>query len=192
MRQGLTHCSGGVRGGRAAEWQHVSVRKATMSSREKSVKGMIRRRFAETGNPATILLQRRGTFAASLVEQGVNVDNLGNLPFLPWAAFEEAVRVIVRNGGKARRGDAMRSRLGDAGLSLDSVEGHVARVVYGKRTGDVVFRRISPISAILVWAGICQSRPRELALVPVGTIDTCSLTKRLTATRKSGARRQRR
>ena len=167
------------------------MQKAAMTSRVGLVKQMIRRRFAETGNPTTIPLQRGGTFAATLVGQGVNVDNLGNLPLLRWAAFEEAVRVIVRNGGRARRGNAMTSRLGDAGLSLDSVEGHVARVVYGKRTGDAIFRRISPIAAILVWAGICYSRPRELVLVPVGAIDTCTLTERSTETRKSGARRQR-
>jgi hypothetical protein len=57
--------------------------------------------------------------------------------------------------------DAMNSRLGDEGLPLDSVEGYVAHVVDGKQVGESVFRRISPIAAILVWAGICDSAPGE-------------------------------
>lgn len=124
----------------------------------------IRQKFAEIGTPAVIPLQRKSTFTATLSEEGVTVDNLGVLPLLPWAAFDEAVRIIALNGGKALRGDAMTSRLGDPGLPLDSVEGHVAYAVYGKRPGDSVFRRISPIAAILLWAGICRSEPGELLL----------------------------
>lgn len=145
----------------------VGVQKSVLPIRAGAVKNMIKRRFAEIGSPATIPLQRRGTFTATLVDRGVNVDNLGNLPLLPWATFDEAVRVIIRNGGRALRGNAMMSRLGDSGLPLDSVEGHVAYAVYGKRPGDMVFRRISPIAAILLWAGICRARPRELVLAPV-------------------------
>ena len=139
----------------------------TMSVKVGPFEQAIRQRFAEIGNPAVIPLQRRGVFSAKLVEEGVIVDNLGNLPLLPWAAFDEAVRVIVRNGGRALRGDAMRSRLGDPGLPFDSVEGHVAHSVYGKRSGDAVFRRISPLAAILLWAGICHSKPRELVMASV-------------------------
>ncbi len=135
-----------------------------MSVKAGPVEQAIRRKFAEVGNPAVISLQRKGTFSAKLVEEGVIVDNLGNLPLLPWAAFDEAVRVIVRSGGRALRGNAMQSRLGDPGLPLDSVEGHVAHSVYGKQSGDTVFRRISPMAAILLWAGICHSKPRELVM----------------------------
>lgn len=130
----------------------------------RTIERAIRQKFADVGNPAVITLQRRGTFNASLVQGGVIVDNLGNLPFLPWVVFDEAVCVIVRNGGRALRGDAMQSRLGSPRLPLDSVEGHVARSVYGKRRGDAVFRRISPIAAILVWTGVCHSIPRELVM----------------------------
>ena len=135
-----------------------------MSVKIGPVEQTIRQRFAEVGNPTVIPLQRKGTFSAKLVEEGVIVDNLGNLPLLPWAAFDEAVRVIVRNGGRALRGNAMQSRLGDPGLPLDSVEGHVAHSVYGKQPGDTVFRRISPMAAILLWTGICHSKPRELVM----------------------------
>ena len=125
----------------------------------------IRIKFNETESPATIPLFKGGTFTARLVNEGMEVDNLETQPFLHWSAFQEAVCVLIRNGGRARRGDAMNSRLGDPDLSLDSIEGHVAHVVYGKQVGETVFRRITPIACILVWAGICKPEPHELVIL---------------------------
>lgn len=125
----------------------------------------IRDKFKETESSVTVPLLKGGTFTARLVNEGIEVDNLGTQPFLHWSAFQEAVCVLIRNGGRARRGDAMNSRLGDPDLLLDSIEGHVARVVYGRQPGETVFRRITPIVCILVWAGICRAEPGELVLI---------------------------
>lgn len=95
------------------------------------VKAALLAKLQANDRRAQVPLLRGGTFSASLVQLGVEVDNLGSQPFLPWSAFEEAVRCIVKCGGHATRGDAMKSRLGDPGLPLDSIEGHVASVVYG-------------------------------------------------------------
>jgi hypothetical protein len=124
----------------------------------------IKHKFAETGSPTQIPLLRDGSFTAKLLDDGISVSNLGNEPFLPWAALQETVCVLIRNGGRAERGDAMGEKLGGPGLSIDSIEGHVAHVVYGKRRGDSVFRRITPIACILIWAGICEAAPNELIL----------------------------
>ncbi len=124
----------------------------------------IKRKFAETGHPVQIPLLKGGSFEATLTEKGIQVDNLGTQPLLPWVVFQEAVCVLIRNGGRAERGDAMKAKLGEEGLSLDSIEGHIARVVYGKRPGDAVFRRVTPVACVLIWAGICEAAPHELVL----------------------------
>ena len=124
----------------------------------------IRRKFADTGSPAEIPLLKGGSFTAQIVTNGIMVDNLADQPFLHWSAFQEAVCVLIRNGGRAARGNAMDAKLGEPALSLDSVEGHVAHVVYGRRAGESVFRRITPIACILIWAGICDAVPNELIL----------------------------
>ncbi len=126
---------------------------------------VIRQKFSESRSPAHIPLQRGGSFTARLVDGGLEVDDLGDQTLLPWKVFEETVDLLARNGGRAERGDAMTSKLGDEGLPLDSIEGHIAYVVYGKQEGDSIFRRISPVAAILVWAGICAYEPRELVLL---------------------------
>jgi hypothetical protein len=125
----------------------------------------IKLKFVEAGSPAEIpLLKGGGSFVAELTEGGIRVSNLRNEPFLPWVVFQEAVCVLIRNNGRAMRGDAMNWRLGDERLPPDSVEGHIAHVVYGKRPGDAVFRRITPVACILIWAGICDAAPGELVL----------------------------
>ena len=130
-----------------------------------SVVDKITNKFAETGSPVEIPLLRGGrTFTAELTAGGVSVSNLGAQPFLPWGVFQEAVCVLIRSGGSAQRGDAMNHKLGDPELSFDSIEGHIAHVVYGKEKGDSVFRRITPIACILVWSGVCTARPGEIIL----------------------------
>lgn len=137
----------------------------------KDVVAAIKSRFSVSGNPSRIPLlraNRRGntTFKARLETDGIYVDNLANQPFLPWIVFQEAVDLLIRNGGVADRGNAMGKgiRLGHPNLSLDSLEGHIAHVVYGKKQSEFVFRRITPIACILIWVGICEAEPGILKL----------------------------
>jgi hypothetical protein len=129
-----------------------------------SVIEMIKRKFDKPNRAVRIPMPGGRLFKATMTEEGIMVDNLGSRPLLPWIVFEEVVKLLARNGGRAANGNAISSKLGDAGLSLESVEGHVAHWVYGKRVGDSVFRRILPITAILVWAGLCYAIPHELML----------------------------
>jgi len=126
---------------------------------------IIKQRLEQAGGEAEVSLLKGGNFRALLDPEGIRVDNLGAQPLLPWAVFQEAVCVMIRNGGEAARGDAMNARLGEPGLPLDSIEGHTAQVVYGKKPGDAVFRRITPVACILIWAGICRAGPGTLALL---------------------------
>jgi alpha-glucuronidase len=115
----------------------------------------IKRKFAAR-NVCDVPLLKGSNFEASLTDTGIDVDNLGVQPHLPWRVFEEACVVLNQNGGSAKRGDAMMCRLGEEGLPLSSIEGHIAAVVYGKQRGESVFRRSTPVICILVWAGICH------------------------------------
>lgn len=126
---------------------------------------IIKKRLSEKGGSGIIPNQRGGTFKAKLVTGGIEVDNLGSQPFLPWQVFQESVNILIRKHGVAKRGNAMNSKLGSEGLQFDSIEGHIAAVVYNKKAGDSVFRRITPITCILKWAGICELRPGKVILL---------------------------
>lgn len=134
---------------------------------ESNVVNKLKEKFAKRGDQITIpLLRDNKTFLAELSSDGIFVDNLGSSPFLSWNVFIEAVELIRRLGGEASKGDAMGSKLGDVGLPINSVEGYVAHKIYGKEIGDSVFRRITPIACILVWADICINKPGQLVLNP--------------------------
>ena len=75
----------------------------------------IRHQFANHGNRADIPLMTAKTFKAVQIVGGVEVDNLGNVKFLPWQVFEEVLLLLEREGGKALRGNAMGFRLGEGG-----------------------------------------------------------------------------
>ncbi len=129
------------------------------------VVNLIRQKFNEKGNLLRIpLLKGDNTFEAQCTEEGLYVDNLGNSPFLPWSVFTETVNLLQGCGGYAVRGAAQAARLGDDALPFDSVEGHIASKVYGKQRGDSVFRRITPVACVLIWAEICRPEPGKLVL----------------------------
>lgn len=110
------------------------------------------------------LLKANKSFHVQLRDDGILVDNLQNEPFLEWKVFEKAIELLEREGGNAVKGDAMGSKLGEEGLPINSIEGYIAKEVYGKKTGDSVFRRISPIVNILIWAGVCKNGKGKLTL----------------------------
>lgn len=124
---------------------------------------LIKAAFAED-RVVKIPLLKGGFFKAKLSEGGVEVDNLGNTPFLPWPVFSEAVDFLRKNGGRAIKGNAMNYKLGEEGLPFNSIEGYIAHKIYGKKKGDSIFRRITPIACILDWAGICGNRRGYLIL----------------------------
>ncbi|MEX2720361.1 MAG: hypothetical protein Q6362_002945 [Candidatus Wukongarchaeota archaeon] len=133
---------------------------------ENKIVAIIKSRFEEIGNPAQIsLLRGDGFFEAKMFDDGIYVDNLGTQPFLPWTVFTETFSLLKKEGGKAKKGNPMGPRLGEKALPFNSIEGHIAYTVYGKKEGDSVFRRTTPIVNILIWAGICKKKIGDLELL---------------------------
>lgn len=100
--------------------------------------------------------QRGKPFSAQWTEKGVQVDNLRGQSLIPWELFGHIENFLISQPSQcAPRGNAMNARLGDPKLPIDSIEGQMA-IFYNKKPGDSVFRRISPVANLLVWAGVCR------------------------------------
>jgi hypothetical protein len=126
----------------------------------------IKDKFLEKGGSINItLLKGQKTFQAVLNDEGISVSNLTSQPLLPWSMFGETIVLLNEKNGSALKGDAMKSRLGETGLPIDSVEGRITYKVYGKQLGQNVFRRITPIACILEWAGTCVNQGGKLVLI---------------------------
>lgn len=92
----------------------------------------IKAKFVQVGNPTQIpLLRDEGSFKAKYSREGINVNNLGSKPFLPWVVFTETLILLENLGGSAKLGNAMNSKLGDLDLALTSIEGYIANKIYG-------------------------------------------------------------
>lgn len=77
---------------------------------------------------------------------------------LIWEVFDAAFEVVVKNGGQAIKGKAqIGSKLGSAGLPLNSVEGYIANKVFNIQIGETAFGAGFVIYAVLDWAGICKN-----------------------------------
>lgn len=130
-----------------------------------NISNIIKEKLVHNGGKVDIsLLKGNKSFQVQLTDDGLLVDNLNSEPFLSWEVFEKAVELLEQEGGNALKGDAMGSKLGEDGLPINSIEGYIAKEVYGKELGDSVFRRISPIVNILIWAGVCENGKGKLVL----------------------------
>ncbi len=128
---------------------------------------IIKSKFDGINSSQQIPLMKKGKFfTAILREDGIEVDNLHNQKLLPWKAFEETISLLaeVDSDKGVRKGNAMNGKLGDKRLPSDSIEGNLAEKVYNRKEGNSVFRRITPVAALLSWASLCTNRKGYLIL----------------------------
>lgn len=88
---------------------------------------------------------------------GIIATNLPSGHVLTWKAFDTAVELLQNNHRRAKKGQAMKGKLGDKELTLDTVEGYVAYHAYDIPIGSSVLRTITPLAAILDWSGVCNN-----------------------------------
>ena len=89
------------------------------------------------------------------VKDAVWVSSLGASPYLPTESFVVASELLSAKG-RAPRGDAMRGKLGEPALPLDSIEGVVAKEVFQRAPGAAVYRRIGPLTALMVHLRLAE------------------------------------
>ncbi|WP_167957784.1 DUF2089 domain-containing protein [Anaerosporobacter faecicola] len=108
---------------------------------------------------ATLPLSNNKTFFIYYeeFEGGIYASNLPKGSLLTWKAFDSVMELLKKSNGRSSKGNAMKAKLGEPGLTLDTVEGYVAYNAYGVALGESVLRRISAISSILEWCGLCKN-----------------------------------
>lgn len=126
----------------------------------------IKKRLNIHNGITTIALPRGGSFQIyyEAYGNGIVATNIPASRTLTWKAFDAAIEVMKQNKGSAKKGQAMRSKLGAGALTLDTVEGYVAYKAYDVKIGESTLRTISALSAILEWAGICNNGYGYLSL----------------------------
>ncbi|MBU5288300.1 hypothetical protein AALJ34_16855 [Paraclostridium bifermentans] len=74
------------------------------------------------------------------------------------------IELLESKCGCAIKGDTMAYKLGEGNLIIDSLEVYIVKEICHKETGDSIFRRITPILNILIWAELCENGRGKLIL----------------------------
>jgi len=102
-------------------------------------------------------------FTARLVDDGIDVDDLGDQSFLRGKSLRKrSIYSLERRTSRARRCHDVQAWESRSAIGFDRRAYCTCAV--RKQEGDSIFRRISLYAAILVWAGLCDTAPGELIL----------------------------
>lgn len=135
------------------------------SSRQASE--IIKAKLKEHGGHATVYTVR-GLPCELYAEADGKAFTSDKLPINPpyeYAVFDVIVDLLLKQGGRARKGNGRNYKLGEAGCEENTVVGAIAKS-RGRKVGDSVFDPVFVMAAILEWAGIAENGRGELILTP--------------------------
>ena len=90
-------------------------------------------------------------------------DKLPISPPYEYDVFNVIVDLLLKQGGRARKGNGRNYKLGEAGCEENTVVGAIAKS-RGRKVGDSVFDPVFVMAAVLEWAGIAENGRGEIIL----------------------------
>ena len=80
-----------------------------------------------------------------------------------YKVFDDIVELLIKQGGRAKKGNGRNYKLGEPGCEENTVVGTIA-LHRGRTIGESVFDPVFVMAAILEWAGIAKNGRGELIL----------------------------
>lgn len=111
--------------------------------------------YTARGLPCEIYAEPDGTTFTS--------NKLPVKPAYDYRVFDDIVELLVKQGGRAKKGNGRNYKLGEPGCEENTVVGTIA-IHRGRTFGESVFDPVFVIAAILEWAGIAINGRGELIL----------------------------
>ena len=111
--------------------------------------------YTARGLPCEIYAEPDGTTFTS--------DKLPVKPAYDYTVFDDIVELLIKQGGRARKGNGRNYKLGEPGCEENTVVGTIA-LHCGRTIGESVFDPVFVMAAILEWAGIAENGRGELIL----------------------------
>lgn len=121
---------------------------------------IVRNKLYSSGGCATVSSINGKTYIikASTDLKSFLCDDLPINPPYEYAVFDTIVDLLVKQGGKARKGNGRNYRLGYGDCTEDTVVGAIGKNYAGKHTGDSVYDPVFVLASILEWANIAHNR----------------------------------
>ena len=108
------------------------------------------------GKPYRIWMEQDGKLFAC--------DKLPSSPLYKMEVFDVIVDLLIRQGGRAKKGNGRNFRLGEGECTEDTVVGTIGKNYAHKNVGDSVFDPVFIMAAVMEWAGIAHNERGYLSL----------------------------
>jgi len=84
-------------------------------------------------------------------------DELPINPPYEYRVFDVIVRLLIKKGGRAEKGNGRNFKLGQSRCTVDTVVGAIGAYYAGRREGESVFDPVFVLASVLDWAGIAKN-----------------------------------
>lgn len=127
---------------------------------------IIKKMLIENGGRAIVHTARGLPCEVRVAPDGISF-LCNKLPMNPpyrYEVFDEIVKLLISQGGCARKGNGRNFKLGEPDCDETTVVGAIGYNYAHKETGTSVFDPVFALAAILEWAGIANNERGELVL----------------------------
>ena len=127
---------------------------------------IIKTKLKENGGRVIVNTARGLPCDIAVASDGISFVS-SKLPIKPpyrFEVFDLVVELLLKNGGRAKKGNGRNNKLGEDGCTENTVVGYIAKHYAGKRPGESVFDPVFVFAAVLEWAEIAWNERGELIL----------------------------
>lgn len=127
---------------------------------------IIKKMLIENGGRAIVHTARGLPCEVRIAPDGISFlcNKLPGNPPYRYEVFDEIVKLLISQGGHARKGNGRNFKLGEPDCDETTVVGAIGYNYAHKETGASVFDPVFALAAILEWAGIANNERGELVL----------------------------
>ena len=127
---------------------------------------IIKTKLKKSGGRVIVYTARGLPCEICVAADGVSFES-DKLPIKPsyrFDVFDTIVELLVKQNGRARKGNGRSYRLGDENCDDTTVVGYIAKHYAHKEDGSSVFDPVFVLAAVLEWADIAKNERGELVL----------------------------
>ena len=147
--------------------KEIDVSRMNVDYTSKSASEIIKAKLKEHGGHVTVFTARGLPCEIYAEPDGTTFtsDKLPVKPAYKYEVFDAIVDLLIKQGGRARKGNGRNYKLGEPGCEENTVVGTVALSRdHDRKIGDSVFDPVFVLAAVLEWAGIVINGRGELIL----------------------------
>ena len=143
----------------------IDMSRMNVDYTSKRASEIIKAKLKEHGGHVTVFTARGLPCEIYAEPDGITFtsDKLPVKPAYDYEVFDDIVELLVKQGGRAKKGNGRNYKLGEPGCEENTVVGVVA-IHRGRKAGDSVFDPVFVLAAVLEWAGIVINGRGELIL----------------------------